>query len=62
MLHYNDDGDNDEEDDDDGGNGNLSKKGAERLGAETPGNVPFFIFREVSRGSLNPIKPWSPSQ
>lgn len=57
MLHYDDDGD-----DDNDGNGNLSKIGAESPGAETPGNVPFFIFREVSRGSLNPIKPWSPSQ
>lgn len=35
MLHYNDD-------DDDDGNGNLSKKGAERPGAGTPGNVPSF--------------------
>lgn len=51
MLHYYNDEDGDKDDDDDDGNGSLSEKAAERPGARTPGTVPFFIFREVSRGA-----------
>lgn len=54
MLHYYEDGDKDDDD--------MMIMGMEvflrkmQKGQESGhlGNVPFFIFREVSRGSLNP--------
>lgn len=57
MLHYYNGEDGDKDDDDDDGNGSLSEKAAERPGARTPGTVPFFIFREVSRGGPTPANP-----